>query len=706
MLLTPAPPTCNLSSTGKPPTPPPDTASASTDPLAGWRRAVVHGGGVARVGNLPALLAGLSLVPRTQADRADVDGVLAWGRKPSAHRAEAWARERGLPLIRLEDGFLRSIGLGPDEAPLSIVVDDLGIYYDAGHPSRLEQLVAMPLGEAAHRRAQALALQWREARASKYNAAREAPGLVDEGDVLVVDQTFGDASIAFGAATPASFTRMLEAALDEHPRARVRLKVHPDVIAGRKRGHFAQLGPGAAARVTLLAAPAHPCGLLERAAAVYTVTSQMGFEALLWGRPLRCFGLPFYAGWGLSGDEQATPRRRPASLEALVHAALVAYPRYIDPETRQRCEVERLLDWVALQRRMRERFPAQMVAVGFSRWKKPIARAYFAGSELRFQSAAKPVPAGAGLVLWGRRPVPEAARGAQPVVRLEDGFLRSVGLGAELVQPLSWVMDAVGMYYDASAPSGLERLLAQASFEPALCERARRLRERILASGLTKYNVGRAAWQRPAGGRRVVLVVGQVETDASIRLGATGLHTNMALLRAVRAQCPDAHLVYKPHPDVVAQLRAAGRGEGGAAAWCDEIVVDAPIDMVLREVDEVHVLTSLAGFEALLRHKPVVCWGCPFYAGWGLTQDRVTVPRRTRRLALDELVAAVLLLYPSYVSRQTGHFCTAERALTELQAWREEGGAGLSQVSLGRRAWRWTLRQVVALRRRVAGEAA
>ncbi len=706
MLRTPALPTCNLISTGKPPTTPPDPASATPEPLAGWRRAVVHGGGVARVGNLPALLPELNLVPRARADVSEVDGVLAWGRKPSAARAEAWARERGLPLVRLEDGFLRSIGLGPDEAPLSIVVDDLGIYYDAGHPSRLEQLIAAPLSEVAHLRALALTRQWREARASKYNAAREAPGLVREGDVLVVDQTFGDASIAYGAATPASFTRMLEAALDEHPQARVLLKVHPDVIAGRKRGHFAQLGPGAAARVSLLATPAHPCGLLERAAAVYTVTSQMGFEALLWGRPLRCFGLPFYAGWGLSGDEQAAPRRRPASLETLAHAALVAYPRYIDPETRQRCEVEQLLDWVALQRRMRERFPAQMMAVGFSRWKKPIARAYFAGSELRFQSAAKPVPVGAGLVLWGRRPVPEAGQGAEPVVRLEDGFLRSVGLGAELVQPLSWVMDAVGMYYDASAPSDLEQLLAQTEFSPALRERARSLRERILALGLTKYNVGRAVWQRPAASRRVVLVVGQVEADASIRLGAPGLHTNMALLKAVRAECPDAHLVYKPHPDVVAQLRAAGRGEGGAAEWCDEIVVDAPIDQVLREVDEVHVLTSLAGFEALLRQKLVVCWGCPFYAGWGLTQDRLAVPRRVRRLSLDELVAAALLLYPTYVSRHTGHFCTAERALAELQAWRDEGVAGLSQVSLGRRAWRWTLRQVVALRRRVVGETA
>lgn len=670
----------------------------------------MHGPGLlARQRTLPALLPELSLVGARKADKVRPDGVLAWGRKPSAKRAEAWAREHGLPLVRLEDGFLRSIGLGADEPPLSVVVDPVGIYYDAGGPSRLEQLMALPLDDAQRQRAKALIAQWCATRVSKYNHAREARGLVRDGDVLVVDQTFGDASIAYGGATPASFTRMLEAALDEHPTARVLLKVHPDVIAGRKRGHFSQLPPGAAARVQLLASPAHPCGLLESAAAVYAVTSQMGFEALLWGRPVRCFGLPFYAGWGLSRDELSIPDRRgPASIEALCHAALIDYPRYIDPETGERCEPERVLAWMGLQRRMRERFPAQMVAMGFSRWKKPIARAFFAGSDLRFQSLKKPVPPGAGLVLWGRRAVPAVAteHGDPPVVRLEDGFLRSVGLGADLVRPLSWVMDERGMYYDATVPSDLEQLLADTPFDDALRERARVLRERILAAGLTKYNVGQSQWLRPDTSKPVVLVAGQVEADASIRLGAPGLRNNMALLKAVRAQRPDAHLVYKPHPDVVAQLREAGKGEGGAAAYCDEIVIDAPMDQVLRQVDEVHVLTSLAGFEALLRGKPVVCWGCPFYAGWGLTEDREAIPRRVRRLSLDELVAGVLLLYPTYVSRVTGCFTSAERALTELEAWRAEGAAGRRNISAGRRAWRWTLRHVVALRRWWSGELA
>jgi capsular polysaccharide export protein len=90
------------------------------------------------------------------------------------------------------------------------------------------------------------------------------------------------------------------------------------------------------------------------------------------------------------------------------------------------------------------------------------------------------------------------------------------------------------------------------------------------------------------------------------------------------------------------------------------------MDAVLKRVDAVHTLTSLTGFEALLRGLPVTCWGAPFYAGWGLTEDRLPVPRRTRRLALDELVAVALILYPRCVDPLTELPCPPEVVLDRL----------------------------------------
>ena len=285
-----------------------------------------------------------------------VAACAGWGLKLSGRVAARRAARMGLPCLRLEDGFLRSVEPGLAHAPLSIVVDDLGVYYDATQPSRLESQIAKRLSTDESARAQSLIGAWRAARVSKYNHSREYAGVLPERYVLVVDQSFGDASIRYGKAGPESFERMLRAALDENPETPVLMKIHPDVFAGRKRGYFDVAASKSIPRVQVLGEDVHPVSLIEGAAAVYVVTSQMGFEGLLWGKRVRAFGMPFYAGWGLTRDELPAPaRRRPVSLESLVHAALVEYPRYLDPETGKRCEVERLIEWMGLQRRMRQR---------------------------------------------------------------------------------------------------------------------------------------------------------------------------------------------------------------------------------------------------------------------------------------------------------------------------------------------------------------
>ena len=235
--------------------------------------------------------------------RADATAIVGWGLKGVAMKAKVAADRYGLPYLALEDGFLRSVSPGDAEPGLSLTIDDLGIYYDARSPSRLEEQIAGTHSEAQRARAGALAAAWRASRVSKYNHSRERPTSLPAAAqgpfVLVVDQTVGDASIHHGLADAASFRRMLEGALDEHPGLPILLKVHPDVIAGRKGAHFDRLSAGVASRVTLLAGNVHPPALFELARAVYVVTSQMGLEALMWQRPVRTFGMPFYAGWGL-----------------------------------------------------------------------------------------------------------------------------------------------------------------------------------------------------------------------------------------------------------------------------------------------------------------------------------------------------------------------------------------------------------------------
>ncbi len=658
-----------------------------------------------------------------------VQAVAGWGLRLSAKQAISYAREHELPYLALEDGFLRSLSPGKQEPPLSVVIDDLGIYYDANHSSRLEILIQQALTHEEESRSRRLIELWCNSRVSKYNHQREwkplgfahkesptkkfpQPGRY----VLVVDQIMGDASITYGQANRESFQRMLDAALYENPQSTVVVKVHPDVFARNKRGHYDFAELSRHPRVKVLSEDIHPAGIIEYAEAVYTVTSQLGFEGLIWGKPVRTFGMPFYAGWGLTQDELPSPARRKATtLEQLVHAALVKYPRYVNPETGKSCEVEDVLMHLALQRQMRERFPQEVHAYGIPLYKRKTVRRFFFGSRVNFVRKIKPVSTKPVVAIWGSDTPPVPAHASQSpqmhslsnnIVRLEDGFLRSVGLGAELSRPLSWVMDTRSIYYDATRPSDLEYLLQTSEFDPGLCSRAAQIRHRIIKYGLTKYNIGDQYQQcnqpdsdRPTGKvkcstlQRVILVPGQVETDASIRFGATSIRHNIDLLKVVRSANPSAYIIYKPHPDVVSGLRAAGKSESTARKFCDELVKKASVHELINNVDEVHVLTSLTGFEAILREKSVTTYGQPFYAGWGLTNDLTLTDavkqRRTRKLSLDELVAGVLILYPTYVSRTTGRFTTPERVLDELLEWRERSANGLA---LWRSVLHWMLR--------------
>jgi capsular polysaccharide export protein len=662
-----------------------------------WGAVAVFSPGMARIPHLAELLGARQVVLRPSGARAragELDAVAGWGDKPSSRVARAYATRHRLPFLRVEDGFLRSVGLGvAGDPPLSIVLDDLGIYYDARRESRLERLLTGSTGAGELddavliERARRAIERIRAAGLSKYNDA--PPGPIDLGPssrrrVLCVDQTRGDLSIQGGLADASSFEAMLQAALDENPDAEIVVKTHPDVLAGAKRGY---LEHAAGKRVRLWAHAATPAALCAAVDRVYVVSSQLGLEALLCGKPVSCFGAPWYAGWGVTDDRIVVPRRgRHRTVEQLFAAAYIAYARYLDPDTGKAGQLEQVIDHLALQRELFERNQGTLVCFGFRFWKRAYMRAYLRcpGNRVRFASSAaalerEGLDGRVRIVVWGQRETREvralATRRSLPLWRVEDGFLRSVGLGSDLHMPASLVVDRIGIYYDPTQPSEIESILESAEFGEAELARACSLRRLLVQSGLSKYNVGGDRSMSVPSGARVILVPGQVEDDASIVLGCRGVRTNLALLEAARRDNPEAFVIYKPHPDVLSGNRRGRVGVAEALALCDHVEQQASLARCLESAHEVHTLTSLVGFEALLRGKRVVVHGQPFYAGWGLTEDRNPVPRRTRRLTLDELVAGALLRYPRYLDRQSGRFATPEAIVAQLCAERDASTA-------------------------------
>ncbi|MCF4167261.1 hypothetical protein L2U69_16555 [Zavarzinia compransoris] len=633
--------------------------------------------------------------------RPDVVAVVGWGRKKPSRRAMRAAARWGLPFLTVEDGFLRSAGLGvTGTPPLSIVLDDRGVHYEAAPPSAIEddlaQWLAIPPADIAA--ARALIETMRGHLIGKYNDAPDLPADDPAGRdrplVLVVDQTRGDASITGGGVGAGDFIAMLEAAVAENPGAELRVKVHPDVLAGKRAGFLLE-----AARERGIALETRPVSwpsLARRAARVYVATSLAGMEALIQGVPVTCFGLPFFAGWGLTDDRRPAPWRsaRP-TLEAVVAAAYVRACRYRDPLSGGPATALDIARHVAGIKRNDRDFAGLTVVMGLRPWKHARMRRFlasrwgrvrFAGDVGRAVATAK--SAGGRVAVWAARApaglADACAAEGVPLWRIEDGFLRSVGLGSDHVAAASLVIDRQGIYFDPTRPSDLESLLEESRFDDALLAEAARLRRVIVERGLTKYNVGRAEGVTlgAAPGQRRILVPGQVEDDASVQLGAPWVGGNLGLLKATRAAAPDAWIVYKPHPDVEAGNRQGAVPHDVVRRFADQIVIDTSVVTLFDLVDEVHTMSSLVGFEALMRGLKVTAHGQPFYAGWGLTTDLRPLPRRRRRLALDELVAGALLLYPRYCDPESGLPCDVWHVVDMLSARRPQPARGLRQRAM------------------------
>ena len=278
-------------------------------------------------------------VNEEQVRQADL--LVCW-LKADLGRVAALAHRTGQPVLLAEDAFLKSVltvklpGDSRYKANTAIFFDDLGYHYDASRPSRLEVLLnSVDLKPEEIRRGAAIRKKLVESRLSKYNHQPLQIGELGRPGrkkVLVVDQCFGDASVHNALASSRTFRLMLKAALKENPEADIIVKKHPDAIAQEGRidhrtSYFQDLK--AEERIFHLNTEANPYAVIEQVEAVYNVSSNMGLDALMAGKIVHVFGLPAYAGWGLTRDRLKCPRRtKSRTLDELVFIIYVLYTNY------------------------------------------------------------------------------------------------------------------------------------------------------------------------------------------------------------------------------------------------------------------------------------------------------------------------------------------------------------------------------------------
>jgi len=264
-------------------------------------------------------------------------------------------------LYFVEDPFLRSIfgsaNIIPDEQNFykyscGFIIDDLTNYFDATKPSRMELMLNsdFEITKAQLNRARKNIDRIINNKISKYNYQPIfEPKYGREGvpKILVIDQSYNDYSIIKGCANDATFKKMLNCAIDENPNADILIKTHPDAIGDtiKPKCYYQNVKQGG--NIYRITEPINPISMIQYVDKVYVCSSLFGFEALMCEKEVHTFGIPFYSGWGLTIDNQKCKRRiKKRTLEEIFYIAYIYMPQYVNPITKEPCEIEEVIDYL------------------------------------------------------------------------------------------------------------------------------------------------------------------------------------------------------------------------------------------------------------------------------------------------------------------------------------------------------------------------
>lgn len=645
--------------------------------------------GIRRIPNLDLLL-GNSI---NNNFRKDTTHYAVWGiGKETNKEAEDEANSKNIPIVRLEDGLIRSYS--SQEPTYSLYKSNDGMYYDFTNESNIENLLNSdwePTIEDINHYDLALEMI-QKYNISKYNEHQDVPSNFfpeDKPNILLIDQTFNDHSVLFGNANEQSFANMLDYALNQAESYNIYVKIHPEVLSGKKVGYLFNLIKKLPIEkqevIHIISDSYNVPSCFKYISKVYVVTSQVGFDALLRDKEVFCFGSPFYSGWGITNDMiNGRVRSKNRNIKEIFIAMMFYCTTYINPFNKEKGSLLDVIEYISLQKRHFNK--KEITFYKTKLWKRAILEKFLNTSKknTNFLSDLNYAHNFKDLVgTWGYKSFLEL-KNTRSKCCIEDGFIRSAGLGSNIEEPLSLVIDYSGIYFNPNTESDLEKILNHEVFTKYEILQAKKVILELFNKKITKYNVGVISdnlgkIRLNHKDVKIILAPGQVEDDASIMLGTKNVNTNYKLLKAIAENNPSSVIVYKPHPDILVGNREGDISENEFRTLKNlypknhfYIEKQANIIDCFNISDEVHVMTSTSGLEAILRDKKVVTYGLPFYGGYGLTTDMEVYPRIRRNLSKEELILGCYLLYPRYLLPNENTFHNAIGAINYLYSSKQK----------------------------------
>lgn len=578
----------------------------------------------------------------------------------------------------VEEGFLAYLRHPIcGHSPLSVVIDRTGIHYDSTRPSDLQSILiqtAASWTDGMGARARRIMATIRRLRLSKYN---HQEGLLGEETgrryrVLLVDQSTQSRALRYGGANTDIFEQMMDSSCKGFPETDLVVKMHPDHDLNRAKSILhGRIRPG----VSALPPRVNIWSVLNQVDVVYTVSSQVGFEALMAGKKVVCFGQPFYSGWGLTTDvASGRGSGRQLTLEQLVYGVLVKYPLYIHPERQELCDIEEILSYLESAHLGALGFYDRIYTVGLRPQEKRTLPEYLRGhlaldvNHISPKSARSRTYGPTEAVLYWD---PRECHGD------DLSYLESRGVSVLRAGP--WPMDPIQgdqaqpnilqitrnrLYNDGSPRNDLVLLLEQAHFDFDLLRRAETLQQNFLAVLEQESKIRSHALNNQSVGRWIALVLGQGEGEGPWGVREKAVSTDHELLTQVRLDFPEAYILYAPP---VGESYSENHVPMSVdPTLYDQLVRPEHTVSCFKLADAVHVVSAFRGIYALIYGKLLYTYGRPFYAGWGLTHDAEVFVGRSKQRSLTELLCATFILAPTYFNWLTRTSGTPEEAVRRL----------------------------------------
>ena len=279
---------------------------------------------------------------------SSVDIYLQWAGQQDLRQREV-QQALGKERLIVEDGLLVNDRKNtPFRQKLSISFDDGAAWQDdTGLASRLAATLQSDAVLSAEASARATALIQRivDGRLSRHNHLPDVAiklGSAERPKLLLIDGISAKADAEKVAAAQQAFKTMLRDVIAQYPDHDIVVKTELPKTRYLALNVLAHLP-----NVYFIDFNIHTRSLLDIAEKVFVVNASEGFEAVMLGKEVHCYGKPFYAGWGLTVDYAAMPERTARrSVEDIFHYAYIVGSRYYLPTEERVCELEELVDYM------------------------------------------------------------------------------------------------------------------------------------------------------------------------------------------------------------------------------------------------------------------------------------------------------------------------------------------------------------------------